>query len=168
MLGLVVCFNMLRRRPPDPLFALRGHTSPISCLCEDDSCRFLISGYFISSYFHWLVHKQEMLQFGIYKRDDKLRIEQDFIQMVSFKLDIWKKTKHLRYTVYYRIICRHGKEGKIQIVDISTGLNSIIATHSCGSLTFCKATVADGDEKNSLFVPMEDDTVLSVLMINND
>lgn len=47
MLGLLVCYNMLRRRPPDPLFALRGHTSSISCLCEDDSCRFLLSGYYV-------------------------------------------------------------------------------------------------------------------------
>ena len=38
---------MLGRRPPDPLFILRGHTSPISALAVDDNSQLLFSGYYI-------------------------------------------------------------------------------------------------------------------------
>ena len=56
------------------------------------------------------------------------------------------------------VIVRHGKEGSVFIMDLNSSSSLIKSKYECGSLTFCKASIANASS-TLLFVPMLNDSV---------
>ena len=67
-----------------------------------------------------------------------------------------------------QVTIRHGKNGELSIFDTGYGFGSSIACYKCGLLTFCKASIADKQSKNSLFIPLENDSVCFIQYYNSD
>lgn len=67
-----------------------------------------------------------------------------------------------------RVIIRHGKNGELSLFDMGHSFDSSIVSYKCGLLTFCKASIADKQSKNTLFIPLENDSVCFIQYNNTD
>ena len=69
-------------------------------------------------------------------------------------------TKILTFVlVWPLLLCRHGREGIIRIIDTERWVKDPIQQFDCASLTFLKATIARDSNDNVLFVPCENDSI---------
>ena len=106
----------------------------------------------------------EIFRYGIWLQEDKLCNKRSSIRVEYCRLDFYQQKLFLRFDFVKIIMTRHGKEGCVFIMDLSSSSYLIKSKYECGSLTFCKASIADA-ASTLLFVPMLNDSVTNLYKV---